>query len=286
MIEQLYLDYITFEKRYSDKTILSYRNDITQFSVFLSEHGVDDLLDSTSELIRSWLVHLRASNQVKSTSSVNRKLSTLRSMFRFALRKGMIEADPTESLKNLKQGQRLPEFVPEEEMAVLLDSLDEEGSSLDGLVLRIFYSTGIRLSELTQLKKSDIDYRQKRIKITGKRNKQRFVPVSTDLLARMKEFSDKGYPSDYLIVDSGGVPLTAGNIQSLVKEHLSRVTRIGKRSPHVLRHTFATHLLNRGASLTTIKELLGHESLASTEVYTHNTFDQLKLIYEQAHPRA
>jgi integrase/recombinase XerC len=228
-----------------------------------------------------------------SARSVNRKMTTLKSYFKYLLQKKWIETNPTYKVRSLKNQKRLPQFVSEKEMFRLFDEFFKENSfesKRDRVILELFYATGVRLSELINLKKSDINRYEGVIKVLGKRNKERFIPVYPDLLSKLKELEELNEgvnnESDFIFLTKKGAKIYSKLVYRIVNTYLSQASNSEKRSPHVLRHTFATHLLNNGAELNTIKELLGHTSLAATQVYTHNSIEKLKKIYQQAHPRA
>ena len=290
-----FLDYITFEKRYSPNTVNSYRTDLDQFASFLKDQfDMDDISLADYQMVRSWIVYLM-DNKV-TTRSVNRKVTTLKTYFRFLLKEGMITENPMSRVIAPKISKRLPVFVETNSMNRLFDEVDwGDGyeAARDRLVMELFYATGMRLSELIGLKESDIDLPRKTLKVTGKRNKQRIIPFTGHLAALIPDYlSEKskafeGKPADqYLFLTARGEKLYPRMVNRLVHRYLDQVTTVSKRSPHVIRHTFATHMLNNGADLNVIKEILGHASLSATQVYTHNTIEKLKSIYKQAHPRA
>ena len=245
-----------------------------------------------AELVRDWIAFLM--DEQRCASTINRKLSSIRTYYRFLLRKGLVAVDPLQKVVGPKKKKPLPVFLKENEMNRLLDDIDF-GESFEGcrdrMIIEMFYATGMRLSELVGLNDADVDFSTALIKVTGKRNKQRLIPFAKELESSMREYVNKRnekFPlrSDAFFVRKGGQRLYPGFVAALVKRNLSKVVTVKKRSPHVLRHTFATAMLNHGADLNSIKELLGHESLATTEVYTHTTFEELKKVYNQAHPRA
>jgi integrase/recombinase XerC len=289
-----FLKYLRFEKRVSPHTITAYENDLRQFQDFLNENFSGDTIDTANYgLIRSWIVQLVESEL--SPTSINRKIASLRAFYKFLLRREHITKNPMMKIKPLKASKRLPTFVKEPDMVKVLDNLDFE-NSLEGwrdkLILELFYATGIRLSELINLKESQIDLRSRTIKVLGKRNKERIIPFSAGLVSiienyrsvRNREVQIKDH--GLLFVTDSGEPCYPMMIYRTVKKYLNHYTTTEKRSPHVLRHTYATHLLNKGAEINAVKELLGHTSLAATQVYTHNSLDKLKKVFEQAHPKA
>ncbi len=289
-----FLKYLTFEKRYSQHTIQSYRTDLLQFESFLNLISPEsDLSNADYHRIRNWIVHLIESKQ--SARSVNRKIASLRSFYKFLLRRGKIEKDPTSKIRILKSGRYIPDFVKEKDIIKLFDEY-EFGDSFAGirdkLLLELLYGTGIRLSELIQSSHKDINFYNQTLKVIGKRNKERIIPLNTELLKLIKEYEilkkqkfDKN-ESEYLIVTNSGEMCYPMMVYRTVRKYLNLFAAIDKRSPHVLRHTFATHLLNKGAELNAVKDLLGHSSLAATEVYTHNSLEKLKRVFDQAHPKA
>lgn len=293
LLTDSFLGYLQYERNYSEETIKSYREDIRQFEEF-AEEEVKDLTPSevTSELVREWIVSLM--DRGYTSTSINRKLSALRSFYKFLLRKGEVVADPLQKVTGPKNKKPLPAFLKESEMNKLLDDTDfGEGfkGCRDHMIIEMFYVTGMRLSELIGLDNKDVDFASSLIRVTGKRNKQRLIPFDEELKNAMVEYVDVrneavSVRSDAFFIRETGERLSRSIVSNIVKRNLSKVVTIKKRSPHVLRHTFATTMLNHEAELGAIKELLGHESLATTEVYTHTTFEELKKVYNQAHPRA
>lgn len=292
MWKDTFLKYLQYERNYSEKTVLSYENDLSQFERFLS--GIDEeqnLCVADTDLIRAWMVSLM--EQSYTATSVNRKLSSLRSFYRFLLKRGEINADPTQKIVGPKKKKPLPVFVKEADMEKLL-SPENFGEGFedvrDRLVLNLFYSTGVRLAELIGLDVQDVDFSLSTLKVTGKRNKQRFIPFGEDLKEDLQKYarlrSELPLSTTAWIVGKEGSRISRTAVYGIVRNNLSKVVSLKKRSPHVLRHTFATTMLNNNAELGAVKELLGHSTLAATEVYTHTTFEELKKIYEQAHPRA
>ena len=293
MLIDSFLKYLRYERNYSERTITSYRIDLLQFGEFLK--GIDEKNEFTTvdaDLIRGWIVALM--DDKCKPSSVNRKLSSLRSFYRFLIRKGEMTVDPTIKVVGTKKKKPLPSFVREKDMDRLLDEIPfKEGfeGCRDRMILEMFYTTGVRLSELIGLDDVDVDFSSKLIKVTGKRNKQRLIPfgkeLEEDLLIYIK-VRNEALPerSSSLFVRKNGLRMYPLQVYRLVRQSLSKVVALKKRSPHVLRHSFATAMLNDNAQLGAVKELLGHESLATTGIYTHTTFEELKKVYEQAHPRA
>ncbi|MBR1597176.1 MAG: tyrosine-type recombinase/integrase [Phocaeicola sp.] len=293
MLIESFLNYLKLERNYSDKTILSYGKDLEQFEKFLKKLDEKIKLETVdADLIRSWVIDLM--DEKMAASSVNRKLSSLRSFYRYLLRKGLVQVDPVQKVTGPKKKKPLPTFVKEEDMNRLLDEVpfgDDFEGVRDKLILEVFYVTGVRRSELVALNDADIDYSASTIKVTGKRNKQRLIPFGDRLkgmLSTYQQLRDEMIPqrSEAFFVQKNGERVTAGLVYNMVKRDLSKVVTLKKRSPHVLRHSFATNMLNNRASLGAVKELLGHERLTTTEIYTHTTFEELKKEYEHAHPRA
>ena len=290
-----FLQHIRFEKRLSHHTLTAYANDLAQFSTFLlGECNVSQPAQADFRHIRSWIVSLVEAELDK--SSVNRKIATLRAYYEFLLRRKVIEQDPMTKIQALKMSKRLPVYVEEKPMEMLLNDV-EFADTFDGvrdkLVLELLYGTGIRLSELIGLKTLDVNLYDKTIQVLGKRNKHRIIPLTQPLftlIQRYTQFKEEEFKGQadqmVLIVSDKGVAAYPVLIQRIVKRNLTLVTTLEKKSPHVLRHSFATHLLNRGADLNAIKDLLGHSSLAATQIYTHTSLEQLKRTYDQAHPKA
>ena len=288
-----FLDYLQYERNYSEETIKSYREDLCQFEKFAREEIGDSALSEVkAELVREWIVSLM--DKGYTSTSINRKLSSLRSFYKFLLRKGEVCVNPLQKITGPKNKKQLPTFLRESEMDKLLDEVDfGEGFKgyRDHMIIEMFYATGMRLSELIGLDDKNVDFSSLLIKVTGKRNKQRLIPFGEELKNAMIEYvnvRNEIVPArtDAFFVRESGERLSRSIVENLVKRNLSKVVTLKKRSPHVLRHTFATTMLNHDAELGAIKELLGHESLATTEVYTHTTFEELKKVYNQAHPRA
>lgn len=293
MWKDSFLKYLLFERNYSEKTIISYGTDLDEFEVYFK--GVDEELDFTkvdADLIRGWELSLMEEGCAETT--VNRKLSSLRSFYRYLLRQKVVAVDPAAKVVGPKKKKPLPVFLRDEDM----DSLLEENGfaqTFEGIrdrtMLEVFYSTGIRRAELIALKDADVDFSSLVIKVTGKRNKQRLIPFGVRLKEVLESYlaeRNRFYAGacETFFIRKQGEPLSPSSVNYIVKRYLSRVVTLKKKSPHVLRHTFATTMLNHHAELEAVKELLGHESLTTTEVYTHTTFEELKQVYEQAHPRA
>lgn len=285
-----FLQYLQFEKRFSNHTILAYSTDLAQFYEYLGAvYQVKDLSEINHLIIRSWIVKLM--EQKISSRSINRKITTLKTFYKFLLRQGLVTDNPMLKVQAPKTSKRLPVFVEREKMDLLLDHTvfgeDEEGSR-NKLIIELFYATGMRLSELINLKTGDIDLHAGQLKVLGKRNKERIIPFSNELKNAIRSYLNirSVADSDYLLLTASGKKMYEKLVYNIVKQYLSLVTTIDKKSPHVLRHTFATHMLNNGADLNAIKELLGHANLSATQVYTHNTVEKLKNIHKQAHPKA
>ena len=293
MFIDAFLKYLRFERNYSEKTIVSYRIDLVEFEGFLKKVDAEkDLVAVDADLVRSWMVSLMENG--RSVATVNRKLSSLRSFYRFLLKRRFVDLDPMLKVVGPKKQKTLPSFLRVQEMDQLLDERSSgEGFEevRDRLILEMFYATGMRLSELIGLNDADVDFSAKLLKVTGKRNKQRLIPFGEELWVDLLEYvklRNETLPDRdcALFVRKDGGRMYPELVYRLVRRNLSKVATLKKKSPHVLRHTFATAMLNGNAELQAVKELLGHESLATTEIYTHTTFEELKKVYEQAHPRA
>lgn len=293
MLIESFLNYLRLERNYSALTVNSYGIDLRQFEAYFK--SVDAEMDFTTvdaDIIRNWVMSLM--DKKMEATSVNRKLSSLRSLYRFLLRKGIVETDPTCKITGPKKKKPLPVFVKESEMNKLLDDIPFENGyegCRDKTIIEMFYDTGMRCSELIGLNDADVDFSGSLIKVTGKRNKQRLIPFGEELREMIQHYiqvRNETVPNrcEALFVRKNGMRLYAGLVYNLVRRNLSKVVTLKKKSPHVLRHTFATNMLNNNATLGAVKELLGHESLSTTEIYTHTTFEELKKVYEQAHPRA
>lgn len=288
MVDQ-FLTYLEVEKRYSEHTIKAYSGDLNTFKDFLlTEYEVEALDDLTHNMIRTWLVFLMEKGL--KPRSIHRKISAIKSLINYELRSGRMGVSPIEGLSLPKISKNLPVFIEESKLHLLMEGnffkKDEKGFR-DKLILELFYSTGIRQSELINLKVLDIDFKLCQLKVLGKRDKERIIPFPSNLLETIKEYlSYLGGQRGYLFLNENGEKLYPQKVYIIVKEYLTKVSSQVKTSPHVLRHSYATHLLNRGADLRAVQELLGHRSLTTTQVYTHNTIEKLKSIYKQAHPRA
>lgn len=293
MIET-FLQHLTFEKRLSQHTLTAYAKDLEQFKEFLEKtYQLQELAKADFRMIRGWAVSMVEAELHH--RSVNRKLATLRSFYGYLLRCKAITINPMLRVSSLKTDKPLPQFVEEKSLQLLFDEitfpLDFEGTR-DRLVLELLYGTGMRLAELITLRDGDVNVYDQTLRVFGKRSKERVVPIYKGLVEMIKQYQQfrneqfPNPPDQSLILTNKGEPAYPVLIQRIVKKYLSAVTSLQKRSPHVLRHTFATHLLNNGADLNSIKDLLGHSSLAATQVYTHNSIEKLKKIYKQAHPKA
>ena len=294
MLVKAFLEYLRVERNYSSETLVSYENDLRQFETYFT--NLDAELTWTSadmDIIRQWMVELMEMKYA--ATSVNRKLSTLRSFYKFLLLRGFLVQDPMRKVKGPKRKKSLPVFVKEQDMdRILNEKPDAENFEevRNHLIIETFYATGLRRSELIGLDDKAVDFGASVIKVTGKRNKQRLVPFGKELREDMQAYIQlrtQKVPersSDAFFVNLDGKRMSAGTVYNLVRKCLTEVVALKKRSPHVLRHTFATSMLNHDANLEVVKELLGHESLSTTEIYTHTTFEELKQIYKQAHPRA
>jgi integrase/recombinase XerC len=300
MLKDKYIDYLRFEKRYSAHTILAYHTDLDDFTKFLSfQYSITDLLQADHNLIRSWLISLI--DHKISSRSINRKLSSLKSFYRYCQKQGLIKNSPMLKVIAPRTSKQLPVFLTRKNLDELLTEVeftpDYEGCR-DKMIITLFYATGIRRTELVQILISDLDLDNGTLKVLGKRKKERIVPLGENLICLLTEYLDarnkfifENRDSDQnnihsLFVTSKGLPVYPRLVYNIVHKYLSLIASNSKLSPHVLRHTFATHMLDDGADLNAIKEILGHASLAATQVYTHNTIEKLKTIYKQAHPRA
>lgn len=307
-----WLHYLKFQKRYSPHTVLSYQTDLEQLQAFMSMQGYSDLLGLRPILLRSWVIHL--SEQQLEARSISRKVAAVRSFYKFHHGQGNISQLPTLFLRSPKLPKRNPSFIPESNMAAILGEVAQSGNSqieqaaVDSsetdtdeltpyrtlrkrLVLELFYTTGMRLAELVGLKDRDISHASGTVSILGKRSKQRIVPLLPEVLKLIKEYQAERnrmlalHQEGYLLLTDKGEQLYPMWVQRLVKEAMKQGSTLEKKSPHVLRHTFATHLLNQGADLMAIKEMMGHSSLAATQVYTHNAMAEMKVAYDKAHPK-
>ena len=294
MLVDNFLNYLRYERNYSDYTIESYKKDISQFEAFVSEQSVclNFPVGVDADLVRNWIVQLMDNGY--SPVSVNRKLSSLKSFFKYLMKQKVISVNPMRLVVGPKTKKPLPYFVKERDMELLLKEdpavSDEDFESVrNQLIVEMLYDTGMRRSELVGLQDADIDYELMQIKVTGKRNKQRLIPFANGLKELMQKYQQirnrEAGSGKWFFVRSNGEQISAAIVYNIVKRKLSEIPTLAKRSPHVLRHSFATSMLNNGAELNAVKDLLGHSSLASTSVYTHTSFEELKKVYH-AHPRA
>jgi integrase/recombinase XerC len=293
MMVDKFLDYLLFERNYSKRTIVSYGEDLKAFESYF--RNLDDRLSwesIDSDIIRDWMESMM--DKGNTATSINRRLSALRSLYRFALSHHLVEKDPAHKLNGPKKEKPLPYFLKEREMDQLLDEVawsDRYKDVCARTIILTFYETGMRLSELTGLKEKDVDFHEMQMKVTGKRNKQRIIPFGEELKNTLLSYinvRDKNIVrlSDEVFLDEKGNKMKDAHVRYVVKKWLPKVCTLKKHSPHVLRHSFATSMLNNRAGLESVKQLLGHKSLETTEVYTHTTFEQLKRVYISAHPRA
>ena len=284
-----FLNYIAKEKRYSQHTIKGYKTDLIEFSDYTHRYFDLSIECANHRVVRSWFAQMIEDGFKPRT--IHRKSSSLKSFYKFLMVRGLLEKSPMDLVPLPKMDKKLPKFVEEKSLDVLLNELefpDNFEGKRDKLILDLFYQTGIRQSELIGLTLKDVDFTQQQIKVLGKRNKERIIPVSTHLLETISEYVSyrKAQSVANLLLTSGGKKLYPKLVYNIVNKYLSKVTTLSQRSPHVLRHSFATHMLNNGAELNSIKELLGHVNLSATQVYTHNSMEKIKTIYKQAHPRA
>lgn len=294
-LQQEFLDHLLFQKRYSRHTLLSYENDLSGFRAFLGKEFPDvSVQEIRTSFIRTWLAGLKESGI--SSRSINRKISSLRSFFKYLLKKETVKVNPVTAVISPKMPKRLPEFVEESGIERLFSGEIEFTEGFGGLtellILKLLYQTGIRKSELIGMKDHHADMAGSTIRVLGKGNKERIIPVSPVLMKELKEYTAEkkklfgSNENDHFFVSLKGAKLDPRKVYSIVKKYLKQVTTTDKKSPHILRHSFATHLMNNGADLNAVKELLGHSSLAATQVYTHNSIEKLKDVYKKAHPKA
>ena len=289
----IFIEYLVKERNYSNNTIIAYKNDLNEFQNFcLIEFNYENLKKSNYSFIRSWIVSLVESGL--SIRSINRKISVLRSYFNFLLKIGEIDKSPLKNHKPLKEEKKIQVPFSEKEINSLLDGdffkKDYEGTMIKTLI-QLFYSTGLRLSEVTNLKNISVDLVNKKIKVLGKRNKERIIPIIDSLMNQLLKFQElkkqiiSDPESEFFFVNEKNIKLKNIYVYKVVNLYLNKVSTKSKRSPHMLRHSFATHLLNRGADINSVKELLGHASLAATQIYTHSSMEKIKSIYKKSHPR-
>lgn len=294
MIQQ-FIDYLRVVKRYSAHTVLAYETDLNQFANFiLNIYELDTLVDADYQMIRSWIVQLKGDNI--SNRSINRKLSSLKSFYKYLIRDGIVKSNPLSKIINPKISKRLPEFLDQSKTLFLFTEVKFDDSlegQRDRTILELFYATGIRQAELINLTIDSLDTDRMTLKVKGKRNKERYIPIGAHLLQILTLYIEEIRPqlvgsnkNSFIFVTKEGDQFYPLLVYRIVKKYLGMVSSRKKRSPHVLRHTFATHMLDNGADLNAIKEILGHSSLAATQIYTHNSIERLKQIYKQAHPKA
>ncbi len=293
---ETFLKYLQFERRYSPRTLVSYSTDLKQFETFVAKEFESTPTDANYSMVRGWIVNL--SEQQLDATSINRKIACLRSFYKFLLKQEVITKDPMLKVKVLKAKKKLPHFVNEQELLQVLDVAktgnddDPENIRLrNQLILEMFYATGMRLSELIGLRDRDINFRDQTVKVLGKRNKERIIPFAPGIVQLIEKYKESRnrevgkLDHEHFFVTNEGKKLYPKLVYTIVRKGLAG-TQVEKKSPHVLRHTYATHLLNKGAEINAVKDLLGHTSLAATQVYTHNTMEKLKKIFDQAHPKA
>jgi integrase/recombinase XerC len=290
-MKKRFINYITYQKRFSPHTITSYANDLDQFDIYFSDLYACSVEEANEIMIRSWVMY--AFDKGLAAKTINRKISTLKSFFRYLQTYEGYEKNPAAHVPVPRISQEIPVFLTEEQMKGILSEEFFENTFegiRDHLIFELFYQSGIRLSELVNLKTENIDFNNKTIKVLGKRRKERIVPVSDNLVQYLKIYLEErnkiATETNFVFVTVKGKQAYDKLVYRIVNKHLLRVATLKKASPHVLRHTFATHMLNRGADINAVKALLGHASLSATQIYTHNTMDKIKSIYKQAHPRA
>ncbi len=288
-----FLKYLQFEKRLSKHTTLAYKIDLDQFNDFLiANYSGEPIEQANHGIIRSWIISLVEAGILE--RSVNRKIACLRSFYKFLIRQEVIEKNPMTKIRVLKSKKSLPDFINENDMINLLDKVEfahDLKGCRDRLMLELFYATGVRLSELINLKENSVNLHDSTIKVLGKRNKERVIPFPSNIVTLIKDYrlirnKEVENKIDLLFVTNKGTALYPMMVYRIVNNYIQKYTSSNKQSPHVMRHTFATHLLNKGAEINAVKDLLGHTSLAATQVYTHNSIDKLKKVFEQAHPKA
>jgi integrase/recombinase XerC len=291
MYLQEFIDYLSYQKRFSVHSITAYQKDLETFWAFANHEGYTTLNELNHLVIRSWLVSMMESGM--EARSVNRKISTLKSYYKFLIKEGIVELNPMSKIISPKTAKKLPVFVDKTHMENLFDfEVFEPGfeGHRNRMMMLLFYQTGMRLSELTGLKKGDIDFSNCQLKVLGKRNKERIIPFTLNFKKELEDYIQAIPPeyaaASFLFAQKNGKKLYPKQVYNVVNAALSHVTTIHKKSPHVLRHTFATHMLNNGADLNAIKEILGHANLSATQVYTHNSIEKLKNVHKQAHPKA
>ncbi len=293
--KEKFIQYIKFEKRYSKYTLTAYKKDLSQFLFFVEKnYNIFNIKNVDHLMIRSWLAYLMG-NSI-STRTINRKISTLKSFYRYLIKESIVKKNPMDKIISPKTYKKLPNFIEKNKMDLLFCQTDFGKGFLaarDKLILEMFYATGMRLSELVNIHQSDVDTYNYTIKVLGKRNKERIIPFSNRLniliityIKAKQEIINNKEKNNYFFVTEKGKKIYTKLVYRIVNHYLNQITTLDKKSPHVLRHTFATHMLNNGADLNAIKELLGHSNLASTQIYTHNTIEKLINVYKQAHPKS
>jgi len=291
MIE-LYLKYLQFEKRFSSHTVLNYKIDLYQFKNFLvSSYNTQNLECADHKIIRAWIINL--SSKKLAASSINRKIASLKSFYKYLITRDKIKDNPLKKIPSLKKEKKLPKFIKESDMKMVFDKSKFKNNIKEMrnlLILELLYGTGIRLSELINLKIKDINSNKNEIKVLGKRNKERIIPINNSIRLQLNNYlklkKDQNNSCEYLLITSKGKKSYPMLIYRIVKENLSNIINSEKYNPHLLRHTFATHLINKGANINAIKDLLGHSSLAATQIYTHNSTEKLKKTFQESHPKA
>ncbi len=289
-----FLNYLQYQKRYSRHTIISYETDLTAFSHFLqTQYGETSIEDIKPAFIRTWLASLKELGNTSKT--INRKISALKSFFKYQLKKEILQICPMEVISSPKNAKRLPQFVDKKDIDTLftyVEFTDDWQGATERLILQILYNSGLRQAELINLQQNQIDINNTSIKVMGKGNKERIIPISNQLKSSIQSYiklKKEQFPQDIepcLLINKKGKKLYPRYVYDVVKKYLSMVTTIDKKSPHILRHSFATHLTNNGADINAIKELMGHSSLAATQIYTHNSIEKLKEAFKKAHPKA
>jgi integrase/recombinase XerC len=284
-----FLNYLQYQKRYSVNTVAAYTNDLESFFNFIAaNYNITETHQVTAAFIRTWLATLK--NSGIASKSINRKISAVKSFFKYQLKQQVITNNPASGLVAQKVSKRLPVFLEQAATDTLFNHIEftnDFTGHTHALVLHLLYNTGMRRAEVIGLKEADVDYYQKQIKVLGKGNKERLIPVSHDLLQLIKQYTSlKTASTTTLLINKKGLPLSPNQVHQITTKYVALVTTVNKKSPHVFRHTFATQLLNNGADINAVKELLGHSSLAATQIYTQNSIEVLKEVYKKAHPKS